>query len=91
MQDEDRGATEEPATPDRREESPEAEQDPAPARRPVGGLGGLGCLTMVLAAAAAIALLSTGRFFAVVAGIVIIAVAIGVGLWLLNVAGGRTH
>jgi hypothetical protein len=52
--------------------------------RPIRGLGAVGCLTMILATAAAIALLSTGNFFAGVAGILIFAVAIGVGLWLYN-------
>jgi hypothetical protein len=42
---------------------------------------------MILAAAAAIALLSTGSFFAGAAGILIFAIAIGLGLWLINVAG----
>jgi hypothetical protein len=42
---------------------------------------------MILAAAAAIALLGTGNFFAGAAGVVIFAVAIGLGLWLINVAG----
>lgn len=58
-------------------------------RRPIRGLGGLGCFTMALAAAVAMALLSTGSFFAGVAGVLIIAVAIGVGLWLYNVASVR--
>ena len=78
MQDEEPDAAGSPAETDR--------QDEQPARRPVRGLGGLGCLTMVLAAAAAIALLYTGDFYAGVAGIAIFAVAVGVGLWLYNVA-----
>lgn len=67
----------------------EAEQRRAPDPLPVRGLGGLGCLTMALAAVVAIALLRTGNFFAGVAGILIFAVAIGVGLWLYNAASVR--
>jgi GNAT superfamily N-acetyltransferase len=70
------------------DEDPDANGAPGPGpdRRPVHGLGGLGCLTMLLAAAVAIALLYAGNVFA---GIVIFAVAVGVGLWLLNVASAR--
>jgi GNAT superfamily N-acetyltransferase len=65
------------------------EPDAEPDRRPVHALGGLGCLTMIVAVVAAIALLYTGNFFAGVAGILIFAVAVGVGLWLYNVASVR--
>ena len=67
------------------EESP-ARQDERPDRRPVHGLGCLGCLTLVLAALAAIALVSIGRTWAVAAGVLLFAVAAGVGLWLYNVS-----
>jgi hypothetical protein len=67
----------------------EASEDQERSWRPIRGLGGVGCLTMTLATVVAIALLSTGSFFAGVAGILIFAVAIGVGLWLYNVASVR--
>jgi hypothetical protein len=90
VDDEDQGGAGAPATTDPQGQSPAeeppAQQDDAPDRRLVHGLGGAGCLVMILAAAAAIALLSTGNFLAGVAGILIIAVAIGVGLWLYSVA-----
>lgn len=93
MHDEDPITGEAPATPDRNDEDgPHAEQpaEQGPVRkwRPIGGLGGLGCLTLVLAAAAVMALLSTGDFFAMVAGLIIMAVAIGLALWLYNATGG---
>lgn len=94
MHDEDREAVDAAA----KAEGPHAEKDaqrPAedpqpesvPDRRPVHGLGAVGCLTMVLAAVAGMALLATGDSLAAAAGVFIIAVAIGVGLWLINAAG----
>ena len=93
MQDADREATEAAARTDGPETSPDTERpkddaqpERAPSRRPVHALGAVGCLTMALAAVAGMALLATGNFFAGVAGILIVAVASGVGLWLSAVA-----
>lgn len=70
---------------DAHEPADDAQPESAPVRRPVHALGAVGCLTMVLAAVAGMALLATGDSLAVAAGIVIIAVTIGVGLWLASV------
>ena len=72
---------------DAHEPADDAQPESVPDRRPVHGLGAVGCLTMVLAAVAGMALLATGDSLAVAAGGFIIAVAIGVGLWLINAAG----
>ncbi len=64
----------------------EAQPGRVPSRRPVHALGAVGCLTMALAAVAGMALLATGDFYAGAAGILIVAVASGVGLWLSSVA-----
>lgn len=93
MQDADREAGEAAARSDGPETSPDTERpvegpqpERAPSRRPVHALGAVGCLTMALAAIAGMALLATGNFFAGAAGILIVAVASGVGLWLSAVA-----
>ncbi len=87
MQDGDRDDDEAPAEADRSAE--EAQQVPGPDWRPFHGLGGLGCLTMVLAAIAVIWLLSSGNAIAEAVGILIIAVEVGLGLWLYGVASAR--
>jgi hypothetical protein len=93
VQDADLDATEAAARTDRPEASPDTERpgegsqpERVPSRRPVHALGAVGCLTMALAAVAGMALLATGNFFAGAAGILIVAVASGVGLWLSAVA-----
>jgi hypothetical protein len=79
--------TDEPSAAPHDEPRGEDEQpELVPRRRPIHRLGAIGCLGMALAVLAGIALLMTGNFFAGVAGIVIVAVAIGVGLWLYTVA-----
>ncbi len=65
----------------------DAQPESVPDGRPVHSLGAVGCLTMALTAVAGMALLATGNSLAVATGIVFIAVAIGVGLWLSNAAG----
>ena len=94
MHDEDReavDAAEKANGPDAGKDAQGPADDPQPEsvpdRRPVHGLGAVGCLTMVLAAVAGMALLATGDSLAVAAGVFIIAVAMGVGLWLVNAAG----
>jgi hypothetical protein len=68
-------------------EGPAASTQGGRLHRPaVHRLGALGCLTMALAAVVGIALLMTGNFFAGAAGIVIVAIAAGVGLWLSAVS-----
>jgi hypothetical protein len=74
------------SVPDEAPPPEEAQPERVPSRRPVHALGAVGCLTMALAAVAGMALLATGNFFAGVAGILIFAVASGVGLWLSAVA-----
>lgn len=92
MHDEDQQAAGAQAAPDPPENGAEEGADAPgpeagiPDRRPIRGLGGAGCLVMVLAALAAMALLSTGKTWALAAGVLIFAVAMGAGIWLYNVS-----
>jgi hypothetical protein len=93
VDDEDQQAAESPAetdppgaAPDDGPPGDDEQRELVPRRRPVHRLGAIGCLGMALAVLAGIALLMTGNFFAGATGILIVAVAMGVGLWLYTVA-----